>query len=326
MILLSFFTPPSLSLFSPPTSRLHTTPDPAAAGSFAAGYLRVGLVVLWIHDVSDILVDLLKMVNYLKLEARKGLFASELAYFACIVGWVYWRLYQFPGRAIRASLIESYRLHAAQPRSAGDTFFGIAMRDLPLYFEMNTLLLTLLALHIYWAHLFFMIGYRILTESAREASRQEYEGDSDDETTAAARLASPKLAGSPAGAGRRRGGSTGLASLCDVKSPKASGTAAAAQQMLLTPLPAGLASALSPSSGPAAGPLGHLGSISVSGAARGEREQGRAAGSADQRKGGPGSLTASSPTASDPLTAVAGEAAAPAAAPVSRSSKKGGKR
>jgi hypothetical protein len=26
-----------------------------------------------------------------------------------------------------------------------------------------------------------MIGYRILTESAREASRQEYEGDSDDE-------------------------------------------------------------------------------------------------------------------------------------------------
>ena len=32
-----------------------------------------------------------------------------------------------------------------------------------------------------------MIGYRILTESAREASRQEYEGDSDDDSAAGAR-------------------------------------------------------------------------------------------------------------------------------------------
>ena len=43
------------------------------------------------------------------------------------------------------------------------------------------MLFALLLLHIYWFHLFLMIGYRILTESAREASRQEYEGDSDEE-------------------------------------------------------------------------------------------------------------------------------------------------
>ena len=46
---------------------------------------------------------------------------------------------------------------------------------------MNALLFTLLALHIYWFHLFLMIGYRIITENVREASRQEYEGDSDEE-------------------------------------------------------------------------------------------------------------------------------------------------
>lgn len=153
----------------------------AAAGSFAAGYLRIGLLVLWVHDVSDILVDLLKMVNYLKLEERRGFFASELAYFACICGWVYWRLYQYPFRVIRGALIEPYRLYAPQPRLSSDGGLGVFMRDMPLYAEMNALLLTLLALHVYWAFLLFMVGYRIITESAREASRQEYEGDSDDE-------------------------------------------------------------------------------------------------------------------------------------------------
>lgn len=52
--------------------------------------------------------------------------------------------------------------------------------DLPLLVEGTMLCCVLLVLHIYWLHLFLMIGYRILTESAREASRQEYEGDSDD--------------------------------------------------------------------------------------------------------------------------------------------------
>ena len=151
----------------------------SAAGSFAAGYLRVGLIVLWVHDVSDILVDILKLVNYLKLEDRRGLYASEGAYFICVLGWVYWRLYQFPATAIRAGLIESYRVLAPQPRTMADLVFGLAMRDLPLCFEMNLLLLTLLGLHVYWARLFFMIGYRILTGEARErgrAGRGEREG------------------------------------------------------------------------------------------------------------------------------------------------------
>jgi len=47
--------------------------------SWAVGYMRIGILVLFVHDVSDIFVDLLKMVNYLKLENRRGLFASEIA-------------------------------------------------------------------------------------------------------------------------------------------------------------------------------------------------------------------------------------------------------
>ena len=63
------------------------------------------------------------------------------------------------------------------------SFLGLEFfpSDLPWHFHLNVMLFCLLLLHIYWFHLFLMIGYRILTESAREASRQEYEGDSDEE-------------------------------------------------------------------------------------------------------------------------------------------------
>ena len=36
-------------------------------------------------------------------------------------------------------------------------------------------------MHLIWLHLFLNILWRILTESAAEASRKEYEGDSDDD-------------------------------------------------------------------------------------------------------------------------------------------------
>jgi hypothetical protein len=151
------------------------------AASLSAGYLRIGLIVLYVHDVSDILVDLLKMLNYLKLEGPRGLFASEIAYVSCVLGWIYWRLYQFPFRVIRGSFLETWQWNAPQPRW-GDFFFGFIDTDLPLYLHTNVLLTVLFGLHIYWGHLFLMIGYRILTESIREASRQDYEGDSDVES------------------------------------------------------------------------------------------------------------------------------------------------
>ena len=142
----------------------------------------MGLLVLYVHDVSDIFVDLLKMTNYLKVEGARGWFITEISYVSCVVSWVYYRLYQFPFRAIYASFVEPLRLLTKHPRQA-ITVLGLEWLppDLPLYTEMNALLFTLLVLHIYWFHLFLMIGYRIVIEGTREASRQEYEGDSDDE-------------------------------------------------------------------------------------------------------------------------------------------------
>ena len=40
-------------------------------GSYSYNYLRIGTVVLFVHDSSDIFVDLLKIFNYLKLEGKR---------------------------------------------------------------------------------------------------------------------------------------------------------------------------------------------------------------------------------------------------------------
>lgn len=78
------------------------------AGSFYYNYLRVGLLVVFIHDITDIFVDTLKLVNYLKLQDRKGLFLSEIAFLLNLGFWVYFRHYVFPFQVIKASLIGGY--------------------------------------------------------------------------------------------------------------------------------------------------------------------------------------------------------------------------
>jgi TLC domain len=152
-------------------ARLSAVLSPPAGVSWGNGYVRVGVLVLYVHDVSDIFVDLLKMVNYLKLEGYRGFMGTEIAYTSCVLSWMYFRLYQFPFRAIYASFVEPLRLLTKHPRGPY-SLLGLEWHppDLPLYTEMNILLFTLLALHIYWFHLFLMIGWRILTESVREGA------------------------------------------------------------------------------------------------------------------------------------------------------------
>ena len=69
-------------------------------GSYANNYMRVGTVVLFLHDSSDIFLDLLKICNYLKLEGKKGHFIVECAFFVDLLVWAYTRLYIFPVRVV----------------------------------------------------------------------------------------------------------------------------------------------------------------------------------------------------------------------------------
>jgi len=56
--------------------------------SYHHDYMRLGLVILYIHDITDIVVDLLKLANCLKLEGRSGFFIVEGLFVSNLWAWL----------------------------------------------------------------------------------------------------------------------------------------------------------------------------------------------------------------------------------------------
>jgi hypothetical protein len=126
-----------------------------AAGSYYVNYLKIGLLVLLIHDASDIGVDTLKIVNYTKLRDRKGWFGAEVcgrAAFSCccccvcctvvmvtwrahmddgvcacayqtaftvnLISWFYFRVYVYPMHVIYSAFACSFGIVSADDTPA----------------------------------------------------------------------------------------------------------------------------------------------------------------------------------------------------------------
>jgi ceramide synthetase len=134
--------------------------------SYFNAWTPVGLLVLFIHDSSDIVTDLLKMVNYLGLDSSSGLFLAEGFFVANLVSWGVLRLWFFPAKVIRSTFVDyPFALPLVHP--------GTMCR---------TLLVVLLLMHIWWYFLFFRILYRLLVgQDGHKAGAAEYEGSSDSE-------------------------------------------------------------------------------------------------------------------------------------------------
>lgn len=59
--------------------------------SYFHNYMRIGVIILYLHDISDIPVDLLKIFNYCQLEKKEGLFLLEGIFATNLVTWAYYR-------------------------------------------------------------------------------------------------------------------------------------------------------------------------------------------------------------------------------------------
>lgn len=79
--------------------------------SYYCNYVRYGAMVLWLHDISDIPVDLLKLLNYLKLGDPPGLYLTEICFAANLISWVYFRLYVFPFKVRLSNTFAIQRYH-----------------------------------------------------------------------------------------------------------------------------------------------------------------------------------------------------------------------
>eukprot|EP00937_MAST-01D_sp_MAST-1D-sp2_P001479 g1479.t1 len=143
--------------------------------------LPIGLVVLTCHDASDVVLDLMKMANYLKVEDTHGLFVVEVLFVTnTYISWPYFRLYMFPVYVVSGAFF-GYHARCATNGHAGDPWnnwspLSADGRPLGNWLSSTIGLTALFCLHVYWFLLLHRIGMRILRgEDPNKAGNAEYE-------------------------------------------------------------------------------------------------------------------------------------------------------
>ncbi|XP_042263828.1 ceramide synthase 2-like isoform X5 [Thunnus maccoyii] len=129
--------------------------------SWCVNYIRIGTLVMLIHDASDVLLESAKLFNYAKWEKTCQ---SLFVLFAIV--FMVTRLIIFPFWLIHCTWVYPVHHYPA--------FFG--------YYFFNVMLVVLLCLHIFWAYLIlcmirkFMFG--TLTRDERSDNEDEEENES----------------------------------------------------------------------------------------------------------------------------------------------------
>ncbi|KAK7930484.1 hypothetical protein WMY93_006879 [Mugilogobius chulae] len=132
--------------------------------SWCVNYIRVGTLVLLVHDASDVLLESAKLFNYAKWEKTCQ---SLFVLFAMVFMWT--RLVIFPFWLIHCTWV--------YPPQHYPPFFG--------YYFFNAMLLVLQALHVFWAYLILRMVHKFvfgkLTKDERSDNEAEEELSPEDE-------------------------------------------------------------------------------------------------------------------------------------------------
>ena len=163
--------------------------------SFMQGEVAIGVLVLAVHDSSDVVLDLMKMANYMKLEDRHGGFIVEMLFVLnTYVSWPYLRLWVFPRYVIGACFTGYHKLCDGGPL-AGDVWNN-PFPNIPGFVASTSMLIVLFGLHIMWWLLMNRIGMKIMFEgkAPNQAGDEEYEISKAREGAEKARVAAESRA------------------------------------------------------------------------------------------------------------------------------------
>jgi len=135
--------------------------------SYTFRYTNVGVLVLFLHDVTDISLEMTKLMVYYKTKGGKWETVcdtlSTLGFLSFGFTWFVFRLYWFPLKALYASGYTSYILNP---------------ETLILYHLFNGLLWTLLCMNIYWFSIIVVTAYKVVTGQMKEVKdSREYDED-----------------------------------------------------------------------------------------------------------------------------------------------------
>lgn len=129
--------------------------------SYCANYIRIGTLVMLLHDSSDILLESAKMFNY-GTGWRK---TCDTLFIMFAAVFLVTRLVIFPSKIIHTTLVLSMEVF--------EPFFG--------YYFFNVLLMVLQALHIFWAGLILRMIYKFLKGRLEKDERSDDESELDED-------------------------------------------------------------------------------------------------------------------------------------------------
>ncbi|XP_029987974.1 ceramide synthase 4a [Sphaeramia orbicularis] len=129
--------------------------------SYCGNYVRVGTLVMLVHDSSDFLLESAKMFHYAGWRRT-----CDTLFVIFSVVFLVTRLVVFPGRVIYTTLVVSLEFF--------EPFNG--------YYFFNALLFVLQALHIFWAYLILRMVYKfVFMGKVERDERSDEESEVDEE-------------------------------------------------------------------------------------------------------------------------------------------------
>eukprot|EP00520_Triparma_pacifica_P019108 CAMPEP_0118656528 /NCGR_PEP_ID=MMETSP0785-20121206/13536_1 /TAXON_ID=91992 /ORGANISM="Bolidomonas pacifica, Strain CCMP 1866" /LENGTH=314 /DNA_ID=CAMNT_0006549391 /DNA_START=119 /DNA_END=1059 /DNA_ORIENTATION=- len=134
-------------------------------GSYLISMERVGCMILFIHQVSDIVLNICQFTHYLGWDAEHFPFhipVAEILFAINIVSWIYSRLYILPKYC--TSSVFTYMQENEYCSQDGNHFCNL----------LGSFLCALQVMHVWWLYEMLLVAYKILTGVKSEDAARSY--------------------------------------------------------------------------------------------------------------------------------------------------------
>ncbi len=105
------------------------------------GYAKIGSLIMFLHDISDIPLDLVRLFGQFNMKS-----AQLMSFGATLLSWAYWRLWWFPTEVLYSIAVESRSLITPTTCNIGEC----SLMQVPERVPFLLMLGTLYCLHLIW--------------------------------------------------------------------------------------------------------------------------------------------------------------------------------
>jgi hypothetical protein len=124
--------------------------------SYIYGFHRIGILVLYAHNINDIFLEAAKLCKYAGFDDL-----ANINFGLLILSWIASRLYFFPFHVIHSAYYDTYELIIKNPQ-----YFS-------QYYIANGCLMLLFIMHLYWFFLICRIAYNAIKKGKTEDIRED---------------------------------------------------------------------------------------------------------------------------------------------------------